>query len=98
MVKATKTIDNTTDMAIPKSPVSYKEFVQNLITAMLFMAISGLTYFVWDMKQVANKQDNRILLLEQEMKAAVEEIKTLREDNGSLRAELNTRKELSKFK
>jgi hypothetical protein len=32
------------------------------------------------------------------MKAAVEEIKTLREDNGSLRAELNTRKELSKFK
>lgn len=84
-------------MALPKSPVTYKEFVQNPLTAMLFMAISALTYFVWDMKQVANKQDDRIVLLEQEMKSAIEEIKTLREDNGSLRAELNTRKELNKF-
>lgn len=98
MARTAKSIDNIANMAIPKSPVSYKEFVKNPITAMLFMAISGLTYFVWDMKQVAIKQDERIILLEQEMKAAVEEIKTLREDNGSLRAELNTRKELSKFK
>jgi hypothetical protein len=98
MARTAKSIDSIANMAIPKSPVSYKEFVKNPITAMLFMAISGLTYFVWDMKQVANKQDERIILLEQEMKAAVEEIKTLREDNGSLRAELNTRKELSKFK
>lgn len=98
MARQPKTLENITSMAIPKSPVSYKEFVKNPITAMLFMAISGLTYFVWDMKQVASKQDERIVLLEQEMKAAIEEIKTLREDNGSLRAELNTRKELSKFK
>lgn len=97
MVKIPQAINNIKTMALPKSPVTYKEFVQNPMTAMLFMAISALTYFVWDMKQVANKQDDRIVLLEQEMKSAIEEIKTLREDNGSLRAELNTRKELNKF-
>lgn len=78
--------------------VTYKEFVKNPITAMLFMAISALGYFVYDMKQDLNKKDEQIEMMRVDMKAAIEEIKTLREDVGALRAELNTRKELSKFK
>jgi hypothetical protein len=37
-------------MAIPKTPVSYKDFAKNPLTAMLFMAISGLSYFVYENK------------------------------------------------
>jgi hypothetical protein len=40
---------------------------------------------------------DEIKAMQIELKGAVEEIKTLRQDNGALRAELNTRKELSKF-
>ena len=78
--------------------VSYKEFVKNPITALLFMAVSALTYFVVDMKQDLNKKDEQIESMRIEMKSAIDEIKNLREDVGALRAELNTRKELSKFR
>jgi heme oxygenase len=84
-------------MAIPKTPVSYKDFAKNPLTAMLFMAISGLSYFVYENKAEMNACKDEIKAMQIELKGAVEEIKTLRQDNGALRAELNTRKELSKF-
>ena len=84
-------------MAIPKTPVSYKDFAKNPLTAMLFMAISGLSYFVYENKTEMNACKDEIKAMQIELKGAVEEIKTLRQDNGSLRAELNTRKELNKF-
>jgi hypothetical protein len=50
------------------------------------------------MKQDLIKKDEQIETMRLEMKVAIEEIKNLREDVGALRAELNTRKELSKFR
>jgi hypothetical protein len=96
--KMARAINKENALEVPKLGVTYKEFVKNPITAMLFMAISALSYFVYDMKQDLNKKDEQIETMRLEMKVAIEEIKNLREDVGALRAELNTRKELSKFR
>ena len=84
-------------MAVVKTPVSYKDFAKNPLTAMLFMAISGLSYFVYESKKDTLACKDEIKTMQVELKGAIEEIKTLRQDNGALRAELNTRKELNKF-
>ena len=84
-------------MTVVKTPVSYKDFAKNPLTAMLFMAISGLSYFVYENKKDTLACKDEIKTMQVELKGAIEEIKTLRQDNGALRAELNTRKELNKF-
>lgn len=60
---------------------------------MLFLCLLALGYMVFDMKQVTKRQEERILLLETEVRRCYSEIQTLREENGAMKAEITLRKE-----
>lgn len=74
--------------AIPKPPVTYRDFVKNPLTALLFMSISALVYFVYDLKQNDAKQRERIEILEKEMSRTYEQLATLKEENAALKTQL----------
>lgn len=74
-------------------PITFNQFLKNPITGMLFLCLLALGYMVFDMKQVTKRQEERILLLELEVRKCYTEIQTLREENGAMRAEIALRKE-----
>lgn len=74
-------------------PITFSQFVKNPITGMLFLCLLALGYMVWDMKQVTKRQEERILILETEVRKCYSEIQTLREENGAMKAEIALRKE-----
>jgi hypothetical protein len=77
-------------------PITFTQFVKNPITGMLFLCLIALGFMMWDTKQVAKRQEERILQLEQEVREANQAIQKLREENGAMRAEILLRKEYDK--
>ena len=74
-------------------PITFSEFVKNPITGMLFLCLFAVAYMIYDTKQVTERQEERIIFLETEIRRCHVEIQKLREDNGAMRAELSLRKE-----
>ena len=81
------------EQEMPALPITFNQFLKNPITGMLFLCLLALGYMVFDMKQVAKRQEERILLLETEVRKCYTEIQTLREENGAMKAEITLRKE-----
>lgn len=81
----------TTDIQI-KTPVTYKDFAKNPLTAMLFMAILALSYFVIVMKNDCNETRERLVKVETELKQAWVTISDIKAENAELRAKLNLNK------
>jgi len=79
--------DPTTDTAI-KSPVTYAQFAKNPLTAMLFMAIIALSYFVIVMKNDCDETRERLVKVESELKQAWVVISDIKAENAALRAKL----------
>jgi len=77
--------DPTTDTAI-KSPVTYAQFAKNPLTAMLFMAIIALSYFVIVMKNDCDETRERLVKVESELKQAWVVISDIKAENAALRA------------
>lgn len=92
MSQTAKTAKNP-EIAMPSMPITFSEFVKSPITGMLFLCFFGLGFMVYDMKLVTERQEERIIALEQEVRNCHTEIQKLREDNGAMRAELTLRKE-----
>jgi hypothetical protein len=80
---------------MPSLPITFSEFVKSPITGMLFLCLFGLGFMIYDMKVVSQRQEERIITLEQEIRHCYSEIQKLREDNGALKAELSLRKEFN---
>lgn len=74
-------------------PITFSEFVKNPITGVLFICLFAVGYMIYDTKQVTQRQEERIIYLETEIRRCHEEIQKLREENGAMRAELALRKE-----
>lgn len=74
-------------------PITFSEFVKNPITGVLFLCLFAVGYMIYDTKQITQRQEERIIYLETEIRKCHVEIQKLREDNGSMRAELALRKE-----
>lgn len=83
----------TQEQELTSLPITFTQFVKNPITGMLFLCLLALGYMVFDMKQVTKRQEERILLLELEVRKCYSEIQTLREENGAMKAEITLRKE-----
>lgn len=83
----------TQEQELTSLPITFTQFVKNPITGMLFLCLLALGYMVFDMKQVTKRQEERILLLELEVRKCYSEIQTLREENGAMKAEISLRKE-----
>ena len=81
----------TTDIQI-KSPVTYKDFAKNPLTAMLFMAILALSYFVLVMKNDCDETRERLVKVESELKQAWVIMSDIKAENAELRAKLNLQK------
>lgn len=81
----------TTEIQI-KSPVTYKDFAKNPLTAMLFMAIIALSYFVLVMKNDCDETRERLVKVETELKQAWVVMSDLKAENAELRAKLNFNK------
>ena len=77
----------TTEIQI-KSPVTYKDFAKNPLTAMLFMAILALSYFVLVMKNDCDETRERLVKVESELKQAWVVMSDLKAENAELRAKL----------
>jgi hypothetical protein len=77
----------TTDIQI-KSPVTYKDFAKNPLTAMLFMAIIALSYFVVVMKNDCDETRERLVKVETELKQAWVVISDIKAQNAELRGKL----------
>jgi hypothetical protein len=77
----------TTEIQI-KSPVTYKDFAKNPLTAMLFMAILALSYFVLVMKNDCDETRERLVKVETELKQAWVVMSDLKAENAELRAKL----------
>jgi len=77
-----------------KNPVTYKDFAKNPLTAMLFMAILALSYFVVVMKNDCDETRERLIKVEGELKQAWVIMSDIKAENSSLRAklELQTKK------
>jgi hypothetical protein len=80
--------DTTTTESI-KSPVTYTQFAKNPLTAMLFMAILGLSYFVMVMKNDCDETRERLVKVESELKQAWVLMSDIKAENAALRAKLN---------
>ena len=78
-------------------PITFTQFVKNPITGMLFLCLLALGYMVYDMKQVTTRQEERILILEGEVRKCYTEIQSLREENGAMKAEIALRKEFQRL-
>ena len=81
----------TTEIQI-KSPVTYKDFAKNPLTAMLFMAIIALSYFVLVMKNDCDETRERLARVESELKQAWVVMSDIKAENAELRAKLNINK------
>ena len=81
----------TTEIEI-KSPVTYKDFAKNPLTAMLFMAILALSYFVLVMKNDCDETRERLVKVESELKQAWVIMSDIKAENAELRAKLNINK------
>jgi|LakMenE18May11ns_1017448.scaffolds.fasta_scaffold9596500_2 hypothetical protein len=79
------------------APITFSQFVKNPITGMLFLCILAIGYLMYDTKQVTKRQEERIELLEQEVRKAHADIRQLQAENSALKVELNLRKELKNF-
>ena len=77
----------TTEIQI-KSPVTYKDFAKNPLTAMLFMAILALSYFVLVMKNDCDETRERLVKVESELKQAWVIMSDIKAENSELRAKL----------
>jgi hypothetical protein len=77
----------TTEIQI-KSPVTYKDFAKNPLTAMLFMAIIALSYFVLVMKNDCDETRERLVKVESELKQAWVIMSDIKAENSELRAKL----------
>ena len=80
--------DTTTTESI-KSPVTYAQFAKNPLTAMLFMAILALSYFVVVMKNDCDETRERLVKVESELKQAWVVMSDIKAENAALRAKLN---------
>lgn len=83
----------TEEQELTSLPITFNQFLKNPITGMLFLCLLALGYMVFDMKQVTKRQEERILLLETEVRRCYSEIQSLREENGAMKAEITLRKE-----
>lgn len=79
-------------------PITFSQFVKNPLLSMMFLGILLLFYMVYDMKSTINKQEFQIQSLEREVRDNSRTIAELKEENGSLKAELQTRKELKNIR
>jgi hypothetical protein len=82
------TLTDTTTTESIKSPVTYSQFAKNPLTAMLFMAIIGLSYFVIVMKNDCDETRERLVKVESELKQAWVMMSDIKADNAALRAKL----------
>ena len=81
--------DTTTESEAIKSPVTYAQFAKNPLTAMLFMAILALSYFVIVMKNDCDETRERLVKVESELKQAWVVMSDIIAENAALRAKLN---------
>ena len=81
--------DTTTEAEAIKSPVTYSQFAKNPLTAMLFMAILALSYFVIVMKNDCDETRERLVKVESELKQAWVVMSDIKAENAALRAKLN---------
>ena len=79
-------------------PITFSQFVKNPFMGLLFIGILLLFYLVYDMKSTINKQEYQIQKLETEVRENSRTIAELKQENGSLKAELQTRKELNNIR
>ena len=79
------------------APITFSQFVKNPITGMLFLCILAIGYLMYDTKQITKRQEERIEILEKEVRKAHEDIRELKSENSALKVELNLRKELKNF-
>lgn len=79
-------------------PITFSQFVKNPLLGVMFLGIILLFYMVYDMKSTINKQEFQIQSLEREVRDNSRTIAELKEENGSLKAELQTRKELKNIR
>lgn len=79
-------------------PITFSQFVKNPLMSIMFLGILLLFYLVYDMKSTINKQEYKIQSLEREVRDNSRTIAELKEENGSLKAELQTRKELNNIR
>ena len=79
-------------------PITFSQFVKNPIVGTMFLGILLLFYLVYDMSSRIKTQDERIYALEKQISQASVIIAELKEANGMLKAELQTRKELKNIR
>jgi hypothetical protein len=88
-------IENSNPIGLP---ITFSQFVKNPLMGLLFIGILLLFYLVYDMKSTINRQEYQIQKLETEVRENSRTIAELKQENGSLKAELQTRKELNNIR
>jgi hypothetical protein len=79
-------------------PITFSQFVKNPLMSIMFIGMLSLFYLVYDMKTRIGEQEEKIESLELEVRNASKIIAELKESNGLLKAELQTRKELNNIR
>jgi len=86
------------DNGVRGFPITFSQFIKNPMMSVMFLGLLSLFYFVYDMKTRINEQQYKIESLEKEVREANVLISELKESNGLLKAELQTRKELKNIR